>query len=293
MARRWPFVFAVALLACGAALTRCAHATRVSREAPPGAPVLRVMTWNVNFGLGADAEALEALAAPDADVIFLQETTPAWEAPVRRHLGERWPHQAWLHGPAAGGMAVLSKRPLEARKVENPGRWFPALRVVTHTPVGRVQALAVHLHPPVTEDGSWVRGYLGGSSDARLAEMDHFLTALEPGLPTLVVGDFNEGTSGAAVKRLEERGLRTALPEFAPKAKTWHWPVGPLVLSAQLDHLAYDVSLEPLEAHVERTGRSDHLPVVVDLVRAPPETVRPPAPSGTSLSVSSAGSFAR
>jgi endonuclease/exonuclease/phosphatase (EEP) superfamily protein YafD len=267
-------------------LTRCAHATRTTRAAPAGEPVLRVMTYNVNFGLGGEAETLAAIGAPDADVIFLQETTPAWERSVRAALGTTYRYQAWLHAPAAGGLAVLSKRPFDVKDVlENPGGWFPALRVVTQTPVGPVQALVVHLHPPVTEDGSWVRGYTS-TGRVRHSEVAHWLPALEPGLATLVVGDFNEGTSGPAVQELERQGLRTALPEFDPRAKTWHWPVGPLQLSAQFDHVAYSAQLDPLTARVEPRGQSDHFPVVAEFVRAKRPVMRPPAPSGSSLSVS-------
>lgn len=267
-------------------LTRCAHATRTARPAPGDAPVLRVMTYNVNFGLGGEADTLAAIGAPDADVVFLQETTPDWERAVRRELGATYRYQAWLHGPAAGGLAVLSKRPFEVKDVlENPAGWFPALRVVTQTPLGPVQALVVHLHPPVTEDGSWVRGYLS-TGDVRRAEVAHWLGALEGGMPTLVVGDFNEGTSGPAVQHLEAKGLRTALPEFDPKAKTWRWPVGPFMLSAQLDHVTYSAELEPLEARVMQRGQSDHFPVVAEFIRASAPLIRPEAPSGSSLSIS-------
>ncbi len=282
---RRPFASALVLLSL-LGLSRCTHATRAVRPAPAGAATLRVLTWNVNFGLPPDAEALEALAASGADVVFLQETTSAWEQALRDGLATAYPHQAWVRAPAAGGLAVLSRRPLSAQEVlKNPGGWFPALRVVTRTPLGPVQALVVHLHPPVTEDGSWVRGYLS-TGGTRRAEVEHWLAALQPGLPTLVVGDFNEGTGGPAVQLLEAKGLRTALPEFTPDAKTWRWPVGPFLLSAQLDHVAYSRELEPLEARVEPRGASDHLPVFADFVRAPPGVVRPPAPSGTSLSVS-------
>lgn len=268
------------------AFTSCAHATRTARAAPPGTPTLRLVTFNVNFGLDGDAETLAALAAPDGDLLVLQETTPAWEAAARRALGAKWPHQAWLHAPAAGGLAVLSKRPFEVKRVlENPAGWFPALQVVAQSPLGPVQVLVVHLRPPVSDDGSWVKGYLS-TGGARRAEVESFLPALDPSLPTLVAGDFNESARGDAVQFLEQNGLRTALPEFEPGAKTWRWTASGVHLSAQLDHVAYDARLEPLAAHVERAGNSDHFPVVVDLVRATGVTVRGPAPSGSSLSVS-------
>lgn len=267
-------------------LTHCAHATRTAHDAPKGTPALRVVTFNVNFGLGGDEATLDALAAPDGDLLVLQETTPAWEAAARKKLGAKWPYQTWLHARAAGGLAVLSKRPFEVKRVlDNPAGWFPALHVVAQTPLGPVQVLAVHLRPPVSDDGSFVKGYLS-TGPARRDEVRAFLPALDGKLPTLVAGDFNESASGDAVRYLEANGLRTALPEFEPGAKTWRWKVSGLYLSAQLDHVAYDARLEPVAARVERAGNSDHFPVVVDLVRATDATMRGPAPSGSSLSVS-------
>jgi len=76
------------------------------------------------------------------------------------------------------------------------------------------------------------------------------------------------------------------LPEYAPNAKTWRWQVGALHLSAQLDHIAYDAALEPLDAAVLQRGESDHLPVVATFVRARRGTQRPATPYGTSLSLS-------
>ncbi|MDP1825578.1 MAG: endonuclease/exonuclease/phosphatase family protein [Archangium sp.] len=268
------------------ALTRCAHATRTAREAPRGVPQVRVVTYNLNYGLAGDEDTLAAIAATDADLVFLEETSPDWERVIRPSLSRTWPHQAYLHAPAAGGMAVLSKRAFVVKEVlPNPRGWFAAMRVITQTPIGPVQALVVHLHPPVTDDGDWVRGYLS-TSPRRRAELEAWLPSLEPGIPTLVAGDFNEGTSGEAARLLEARGLRTVLPEFHPAAKTWRWPVGPLLLSAQLDHVAYDAQLEPLDARVVPRGRSDHLPVVADFIRAARGALRPPMPSGSSLSVS-------
>ena len=284
MRRRLPL--ALLLVVTAFTLSRCAHATRTARPAPRGEPTLRVVAYNLNYGLAGDEETLATIAATDADVVFLEETSPQWERGLRATLGKTWPHQAYLHAPAAGGMGVLSKRPFQVKDVlPNPGAWFAALRVVTQTPLGPVQALVVHLHPPVSEDGDWVKGYFS-SSPTRRAELERWLPALDADLPTLVAGDFNEGTSGDAVQLLERRGLRTVLPEFHPAAKTWRWPVGPLMLSAQLDHVAYDRRLEPLDARVAVSGRSDHFPVIAEFIRATPATLRPAAPSGSSLSIS-------
>ncbi len=264
----------------------CVHATRVERAPAEGERALEVLTYNVNFGIPGDAETTRVLDDASADLVFLQETTPAWQRAIARPLAKKWPHQQWLHSPGAGGLAVLSKRPFEVKDViENPNGWFPAMRVVAQTPLGPVQALVVHLHPPVSESGSWVSGVLS-TGPVRRAELQHFLATLEPGVPTLIAGDFNEGTSGDAIRELEARGLRSVLPEFTPMAKTWGWDVGAIHLSGQLDHIAASVQLEPLSAKVVAGGRSDHQAVKAAFVRSNALQFLTPAPRGGSLSLS-------
>jgi hypothetical protein len=61
-----------------------------------------------------------------------------------------------------------------------------------------------------------------------------------------------------------------------------------LELKAQFDHVLYASELEPLKAEVLTVGRSDHWPVRARLVlTATPREL--PAPSGTSLHLSSSG----
>lgn len=274
-----------AVLVSGPLSAGCLRPTRSVRQALTTEPTLSVLTYNVNFGIPGDEATIAGLIAADADLVLLQETNAAWQQALQPRLLERYPHQHWQDEPAAGGLAVLSRRPFRvAALLPSPTRWFPALRIVVETALGPLQVLNVHLHPPVTEDGSWLRGYLG-TDGLRRAEVQSFAATLEPGLPTLVAGDFNEGTRGGAVRFLEAQGLRTVLPEYAPSAKTWHWPLGSLELRAQLDHIAYDVRLEPLAAQVLKTGRSDHFPVRAVFTRATVLASRPAAPSGGSLSL--------
>ena len=73
--RRHPLlVAAVAGLAAGCARTR-------PFEKPTG-PHVRVLTYNVNWGGPAVATSVEAIRAAEADVVCLQETTPAWGRPA-------------------------------------------------------------------------------------------------------------------------------------------------------------------------------------------------------------------
>jgi endonuclease/exonuclease/phosphatase (EEP) superfamily protein YafD len=258
---------------------------RPVRPVRPEVPSLCVETFNVNFARAGSPETLRALESSPADLVFLQETNRAWQADVQPRLAARYPHQLWVDRPHAGGQAVLSRQPLREHQIlPSPVGWFPALRVVAETPLGPVQVLAVHLHPPITEDGSWIRGFFV-SDGPRLTEVRRYMAALRPRPPALIVGDFNEGTDGLALRFLQEQGYRSALPEFSPDAPTWHWQVGGLELLLQLDHLLYDASLEPLRAEVVPQGRSDHWPVRASFVRAAPGSALAPLPPAPFLAV--------
>src|SRR5262245_36986087 len=97
---------------------------------PPQTPHVSVMTFNVNFGMSSDPATVQAVAQEDADVIFLQETTEAWEQALRLNYSSRFPYMAFKQHPPAGGLAVLSKLPIESIDYLPPQNWFPAARVV-------------------------------------------------------------------------------------------------------------------------------------------------------------------
>ena len=248
------------------ALTACASTTpRQPRVPSPDRAQMQVMTYNVNYGLAGDPETLAVIEQASADVIFLQETTPAWEQILRRTLAGRYPHMAFRHCCGAGGLAVLSKHPFASRQYRHAateGSWFPGWRVVVQGPLGPVQVLQVHLRPQLSDGGSVVSGVFT-TPPIRRAEITDYRRWLDPELPALVVGDFNEGDDGQALGVLVEGGLQTVLPEFRPEADTWRWTTSVGTVKTRLDHIVYDPArLDPLDARVIQAGRSDHLPVV-------------------------------
>ncbi|MFP4600888.1 MAG: endonuclease/exonuclease/phosphatase family protein [Persicimonas sp.] len=252
----------------------CAN-PRARSEPAEDQPHLRVMTYNVNYGLAGDAETVEAIRQGGAGVVFLQETTPAWEQVLREQLGGDYPHMVFRHCCGAGGLAVLSKFPLQAAEyMQAPeGGWFPGWRVLVDSPIGQLQALNVHLRPPVSDSGSVVLGYFS-TGEVRRRQIEGFWRKIDPGLPTLVVGDFNEDTGGDAVEFLATRGLQSVLPEFEPAADTWRWQTSLGQLDSRLDHVTYDRRLRALDARALQAGRSDHLPVVATFVASEAEEPR-------------------
>lgn len=257
-----------------ALVAACAGGGEVAPALPtPAGPTLTVMSYNVNYGLEGDPAGLAAIRAGDADLVVLQETTTGWERAIRAELASQYPHMQFRHCCGAGGLAFLSRHPLREREYVGPidGGWFPAWRVVVAAPLGDVQVLAVHLHPPVDERGSVVSGYFA-SREVRRREIEAYAPVLdaEPELPALVVGDFNEDEGGAAVRFLAGRGLVTVLPAFQPAADTWRWQTSLGPVTSRLDHVVADPRLVAVEARVLEHGRSDHLPVVATFRRARP-----------------------
>lgn len=171
-----PAALIVALL-CG-----CAHEPTRQPRAPGAQPALRLMTYNVNFGIPGDEPTLAAIERGDADVVFLQEINAAWERELRARFAGTYPHLAFYPRGGAGGLAILSRWPLGERQ----------------------------LVPPA--------------------------------------GDGHR--------------MRNGLPQYAPDRPTWHWTTSVGTFERQLDHIVYDVRLEPLSVEVLNAGNSDHLPVV-------------------------------
>jgi len=237
--------------------TGCAGPSLV--PATEGAPALRVLTWNVNYGVEGHPDALALLARVDADVVLLQETTPGWEAALRATFAPHYPHMRFHHCCGAGGLAVLSRHPIAREEVLPAVSWFPAWRGVVQTPLGPVQLLSVHLRPPFSDSGSVASG-LYQTPPIRGQEMAAFAAALEDDVATIVAGDFNEG-SGEAISQVRARGMHSVLERAALSTPTWHWDGVPVRL--RLDHMFFDDdALALTAADVFEEGPSDHFPIL-------------------------------
>ena len=231
-------------------------------EKPQG-PHIRVLTYNVNYGGPAPRSGLEAIQEAKADIICLQETTPDWERVLRPGLAEDHPHVLFRHRGAAGGQGVFSRWPLaETAFVRPEAGWFHAWILEAKTPIGPVQILSVHLRPPASDKGRFTASAYFATKQVRLQEVRDLHARLKPGVPTLLLGDFNENDGGPPLKWLQQKGYTDALREFDRRTATWRWPTRYLTLRARLDHILYSRDLHALEARVIQKGGSDHFPLL-------------------------------
>jgi endonuclease/exonuclease/phosphatase (EEP) superfamily protein YafD len=229
-----------------------------------------VMTYNLNYANPNFDATLAAIAAADADLVLLQEVSEDWRDALTRRFAARYPYRAFhLHAKQAGGLAVLSKVPLVHDDLwpapAGTGAWYPAERLVVTAPFGALQLLNVHLRPAL-DRGSWVRGFLT-TPNVRRDEIAAHWRKLDPALPTIVAGDFNEDPTGRAVDFLVSHGMtrvRTAGPT------TWRYQATSLgqaydLLKLDIDHVMIDRRLGARDAHVRDAGTSDHRPVIVTI----------------------------
>jgi endonuclease/exonuclease/phosphatase (EEP) superfamily protein YafD len=256
------------------------EAPSASGEAP-----LTIASYNVLYELtrkkeGTDPEkwvdrsTLRHIQKLDADVIVFQETNETWEAAIRAVLSARFPHCAFhvskRHLP--GGLGACSKRPLVANEIlSSPVGWFPAQRIVVQAEGGSVQILNLHLRPALSGPGrdgdTWGSANLATRA-IRKKEIEAYLRHLEPRVPTIIAGDFNELGAGDLFRVLTAAGYENALTRAGERGSTWRWLSRPEALNAQIDHVAYRTSaFELASAKIVKGGRSDHFPIVVALRR--------------------------
>lgn len=270
---RWVVVLA------GACLVGLLVCTVRQPQAPEPGP-FTVMTYNVNYDMPRADETVAAIRNADADLVCLQETTPQWESLLRRELGGRYRHMRFRHLAGAGGQAFLSKFRFGEVFYRRPeGAWHPAWLIRADTPAGAVQVLNLHLRPPVAQgdDGVYrfgVRAYFD-SKKVRRAHAEELLGLMDLTVPTVVLGDLNEGDRGAAVSYMcNDKGLRRALAEHGPHTRTWQVGRGIFSVGQRLDHILHSSHLRCLDARVILEGGSDHRAVVAKFEKADPATSR-------------------
>lgn len=247
----------------------CGEAPLTPREPTPGRMHFKIATFNVFDHKATDPANLEAIGRLGAEVVALEEVTHEAEPLIRARYAERYPNMAF-HPSGSAGLGFLSIWPIEDRGLTDLGDgWHPAWHVYVTTPSGKLDVLVVHLKPVATGGFNTVSAVTTLGSD-HVKEMKLYVEKIAKDYPVVVLGDFNEGPDGAAVRYLEDHGFQNALPLYRPGQFTWKAPrsVGGQ-FTQTIDHILFDGQLESLNAYTMNIGVSDHIPVVAHLQTSP------------------------
>ena len=245
-------------------------------------PTLRVVSFNLRnarafdgwnswpFRRRATAEVLRHL---DPDVAGLQEAYRIQERYLLRALRRYTSVSEGRSGDGRGERCPVLHKPTILRLVRAKTRWYSDHpdRPGSRLPLASFPRTAT-LVKLVHEASGRTFGVVGTHLDERHADnrtrsVELLLGWLEPGLPWLVVGDFNAKPGEEAVRRLLDAGLRSALPDDA--GGTNHDWTG-RVDGRRIDYILVSPEWDVVDGGVDHTrprGRlpSDHWPVYADV----------------------------
>jgi len=256
-----PRLSVLTLVACFA--SGCYEPPLTPRDPSPGAAHYYIQTYNI-LQQPIQEATVEAIGAAGADIVALQEVSDAWADVIVERYADTYEYMMFYPN-GASGLGVLSHFPLEdAGFHEGPNGWHPAWHVWVHTPAGPLQLLNVHLRAVFDGTGGVVRSFFNVDEDHR-DEITLYEQNCDAALPTVILGDFNEDPSGAAVRTLEALGFRNLLPLFRPGQTTWSMRSVGDQMAETVDHILIDDRSLPLNAFVVDAGASDHIPVVAHL----------------------------
>ena len=240
---------------------------------------LRVVTYNVHRCKGMDGRLrpdriVDVLRQVKPDVAALQEVVSDegdGDRNQARYIGETL-GMHWALGEnrklkgAAYGNVVLSRYPLRVVKNHDISVSGRERRGAFHTDVLLGAADAVHVFNIHLGTAFVERRHQG----RRLSERDSgILHNRELTGAKIVLGDFNEWTSGLATRLLGSHLKSVDIHKHLKRRRTYPG-IMPVL---HLDHIYYDGPLELLKLTLHRTRKSlmasDHLPLVADFEYQP------------------------
>jgi endonuclease/exonuclease/phosphatase family metal-dependent hydrolase len=214
------------------------------RAAAPSPEALRVVHWNVAHARFGRFPILSVLKGDQPDLVALSESTYAnalaWE--VQHDLG-------LAHTFQDQGMTLLSRHPFETRgtiPMPNGRAWWARVA----TPRGPLDVVLVDLisHPRLNRK-------------VPLDRLAAWVTQHEPGIPLLILGDFNTPRDARAFRPLRAQ-LQHAY-ESAGRGWPYSWPLPYPCYS--LDHAWHSTELRITNYRLRAARVSDHLRQVLDV----------------------------
>ncbi len=247
---------------------------------------LNLLTFNV-WGHNHDLSQVETwLRDTEADIVLLQEVSPAYARTDLPHLRDLYPYQSNQPDPTRwGGNITLSRYPIVTEEyidLQTPETPAP-LRLVLDVNGYPVAVYNVHLAWPARQrprlslpvSNFYLRVALGFDDRTRNQQITHLLEHLktEP-YPYLVAGDFNTSASSVTYQQLDAimhdafrqagSGLGASWPVSSARGLPGFVP--PLI---RIDYIWHSDHFRTLDAQLGPHLGSDHLPVLATLELPP------------------------
>lgn len=237
---------------------------------------ITVATFNINYANEAPREMLATLAEMQADILFVQETTPDVEWLLRRRFRATHPFIVFMghrNEYFAERSGLISRWPLRNLKFAPPveGGLFGTLMAEATVDGQTVQLVNVHLTPFQVRRGTNVASVMtamGRTESVHQREAARLVERLTPGQPVLVCGDFNSLPDFQAPTAMKTAGLQDSYAEVVLRHEqkpTWHWPFGDVNIQFRIDYIFHSPHFQTRTSRVIASGGSDHYPVVSQL----------------------------
>jgi endonuclease/exonuclease/phosphatase (EEP) superfamily protein YafD len=269
--RRLAIAAALAVLFPGLALS-AVRALRETRPAgaPPSARSVALLSYNLLFNSRPE-RSVALLGRTSADLVCLQEVTPAWAKRLDATLGASHPWRAVEPRSGAYGLAIYSRLPLARPTIVRDERRVAGQCVALTLTQGETVLCNVHLSSPagVVERGvRWVRGF-DANARVRARQWEllraHVARTYPAARELIVAGDFNTLDTEPLYRTLRESLVDAFAAAGRGRGATFPTePASPVPL-VRIDYVFASPRLAPLSATVLPPGGSDHLGLLVTL----------------------------
>jgi len=246
------------------------------RPVPPGnASRLTAMTFNVHVTNTNPEGVTAAIRRSGADLVGLQEVSPAVVVALRRDLALLYPYQALGLSNGGSRLAVLSRYPLQATGITLPGEWSEQ-PLVARLRFAGVAVTVLDAHPVST---LLTRGQIRAETQQRADTAGAIATFVRAQQgPVIVLSDFNAGdqsTPYGIVTRVlgdawREGGFGfghtfpgdNSFDQSRPRVRDWYIPRW----LVRIDYVFHSRQWQTVEARIGPwDGASDHRPVLATL----------------------------
>jgi endonuclease/exonuclease/phosphatase family metal-dependent hydrolase len=227
---------------------------------------LRVGTYNVFIGTRDLTQTVSVPRRMNADVVALQEVAPRSAAILTRELSRDYPHCYF-----SAGLGIMSRYPLRNPRFQRSRLGINGfLLAEIHPRRGRVQIANLHLDPLriwTIQQKLTLPFQVGRQRKIHRKELTQAFENLRPGVPTILLGDFNRA-SDAAIDKLRRDGFTdsfaavTAKPDRIP---TLHFSVLGIRSGRRVDFIFHDRTFLTTRSRVLSGQPSDHDAVLSSL----------------------------